>query len=1053
MKFKKVEIDAFRAYKSKEDGTFDFTYLDDSSEEIAADLIAIYGPNGFGKTSFYDAVEWGMTNRIKRLDEGEELAKDERKHSLVHVGGKSKQYILKNRDVKKEYGEVTLTLEDMKLTPKRTKELTKAGQNDYFFKPDEIHNTEVENSYFKDVILSQEGIDAFLRESKPEERYQRFVEYYDSCKDADRLYKNITQLLLENDNAIRDNKKDFKDKQKEIQSKKIPENIVAQTNGIINNLKKQDCIDLDELIPLDKNFSDEEINDLSFIIDEFRNEIIADGTGLIPNYENDKIAIDNLVSELPTYLRAKVEKSQAEAGLKRLGDLKFNFDELKALMNERRKREEERGTIRKELNTLLRFEDLRPKHDLIKHDIDSKIEEIESLKNRSQDINEQIVETTSDIEKLKLELNSIKSEQEELQTEKAGIESKFDNYISNLKKQNAFANELRTSSNERKNLEEQQKQANMKLTELQKLKREVNRGMENEIEELADPFPEVYEKLNNQRQILVTSEGKLKELEKKAENIQSLKELHGKIISFGKRYILETKSKKCPLCGDKQYTDFNELLTQIEKSNILSQEYEDIAGKIKKQEEEIQEIRNRYEDILKDLEIEIDAQIKDIKAKLVPLDQFINKKEENEKRLTQRRDLIDSQIEQYKNRFKDKTIEEIKAGLNSKISESEQKKKRINAELTEKEKQESGLKIKKIDIQKSIDIKKGELEGLQDNVSYIEYSNLIDTNPFLQDLKRGEIGNRINDLRKRTGELKALMEDSNKAITRLEGELRKEKEEDVLAKLEMVKKDISFNEGVINLYERKLSRYSDKIPTNIKETLESKKKEIGKKIVMLGDINIQLGALKGRLENLDELLSLKKLKADLSLLQKEKNELDNVKKKLRENKENLSRHIESLIKKFFEEKLINDIYQRIDPHPEYKDIGFQPDLSGKYPKLNIYVEKEKGVMSPNLFLSTAQINVLSLSIFLAKALNVKDDQGNPVDTIFIDDPIQSMDSINILSVIDLIRTIIHQHKKQVIVSTHDENFFNLLKKKIPAEYYPAKFIEFETFGKVKSSTD
>ena len=93
---------------------------------------------------------------------------------------------------------------------------------------------------------------------------------------------------------------------------------------------------------------------------------------------------------------------------------------------------------------------------------------------------------------------------------------------------------------------------------------------------------------------------------------------------------------------------------------------------------------------------------------------------------------------------------------------------------------------------------------------------------------------------------------------------------------------------------------------------------------------------------------------------------------------------------------------------------------------------------------------LSLCIFLAKALNAKDDDGNSIDSIFVDDPIRSMDSINILSTIDLLRSIVI-HEKQIILSTHDENFHNLLKKKIPSALFKSKFMELETFGKVKPS--
>lgn len=91
-----------------------------------------------------------------------------------------------------------------------------------------------------------------------------------------------------------------------------------------------------------------------------------------------------------------------------------------------------------------------------------------------------------------------------------------------------------------------------------------------------------------------------------------------------------------------------------------------------------------------------------------------------------------------------------------------------------------------------------------------------------------------------------------------------------------------------------------------------------------------------------------------------------------------------------------------------------------------------------------------MSIFLAKALHAKDDDGQSVDCIFIDDPIQAMDSINILSTIDLLRSLVANYNKQIILSTHDENFHRLLEKKIPPGYFDSKFIELETFGKVKS---
>ena len=175
--------------------------------------------------------------------------------------------------------------------------------------------------------------------------------------------------------------------------------------------------------------------------------------------------------------------------------------------------------------------------------------------------------------------------------------------------------------------------------------------------------------------------------------------------------------------------------------------------------------------------------------------------------------------------------------------------------------------------------------------------------------------------------------------------------------------------------------------------------------------------------------------------------------KLKREQRKASKHIDSQIESFFNVKLINMLYRKIDPHPIHEEIKFKCDFSTDQPQLNVFVaEEEEGIkpIVPSLYFSAAQLNTLSLSLFLAKALNVKDNEGNAVDCIFIDDPIQSMDSINILSMIDLLRSISVNLGKQIFLATCDENLYNLLQKKIPANRFNAKHIEFETSGKVKS---
>lgn len=110
-------------------------------------------------------------------------------------------------------------------------------------------------------------------------------------------------------------------------------------------------------------------------------------------------------------------------------------------------------------------------------------------------------------------------------------------------------------------------------------------------------------------------------------------------------------------------------------------------------------------------------------------------------------------------------------------------------------------------------------------------------------------------------------------------------------------------------------------------------------------------------------------------------------------------------------------------------MRFKPNLEVEL-RLDVFVvNKDSEQIIPNLYFSTAQINILSLCIFLATALKSKE-----YDCIFIDDPIQSMDSINVLSTMYLLRSIVVNNEKQIIISTHDETSIISLKRKCPQNY-------------------
>src|SRR5690606_3314057 len=100
---------------------------------------------------------------------------------------------------------------------------------------------------------------------------------------------------------------------------------------------------------------------------------------------------------------------------------------------------------------------------------------------------------------------------------------------------------------------------------------------------------------------------------------------------------------------------------------------------------------------------------------------------------------------------------------------------------------------------------------------------------------------------------------------------------------------------------------------------------------------------------------------------------------------------------------------------------------------------------PEYLFSSAQLNTFGICMFLSMALRQK---WLDFDTILIDDPIQNLDDINVLSFIDFLRGLLDSKnsKKQIILSTHDERFYDLMLKKF--KDYKIKTFRFESYGKL-----
>lgn len=125
--------------------------------------------------------------------------------------------------------------------------------------------------------------------------------------------------------------------------------------------------------------------------------------------------------------------------------------------------------------------------------------------------------------------------------------------------------------------------------------------------------------------------------------------------------------------------------------------------------------------------------------------------------------------------------------------------------------------------------------------------------------------------------------------------------------------------------------------------------------------------------------------------------------------------------------LVADIYSRLDPHPSFKELGIEHDIYRARGMMSI-VAKDPLTGSeekPVLIFSSSQANVAALSYFLALGWTAGE-AGVPF--VLLDDPLQSMDDVNVLGFADLCRFI--RMRRQLLLSTHERRFALLLARKL-----------------------
>lgn len=1030
-KLKGIELDAFRIYQEKQL----FNFLTNTGE--VANLIVIYAPNGYGKTSFIDAVEWALTGTINRISKNT---------ILKNTADNEKGLILKNIKSDKQFGTVKLIAENGGLLEKKTKVLRGSRKTDYA-----DGDIVVKSEIFKDInfsdfstksILGQDKIDSFLRSVSPKDRYDTLTNFWDEENDSE-LFKSILGLYSESEKQLKQVKEDLEEITQEIQRLVIRPSFILEINNLVEEFNKVKLIGL-SLPELNTN------NNKLFI-----NVLIETNTKLasvIQDIEKKLLSSQYLVANFDAYNDNK----------NKIINIKENIKVIKDILNKFNKREEEsislNSVVYEAYNLFEKYRDIKKVIKLYSSSVRIQqkikdfeeentaiVKEISTLNNKKTQQEHLLNETKDGLENLKKSKNDI----EKLYSK---LDSNLEGYFTISRKKSHLSKRLLILKDMISIRQDEMKEYKKQILTLKSYRRYEVKSILN-IDIGNEKITKLVGEISKGYKFIQQKELELKELDLEYNRFGNLNEQINTIYKVGKKFIEESRTTSCPLCK-KEYDDFETLIRNVDRDFINIDILNKIKDKIVNLELIIKDEKNKIDNLTDSFRREIDNELHflsilefESEAKIASynsLNQRMNTKlnyfNNEESELISFFNQLNIDIE--KNNKKD--IAKIKSSILEKMNKLSNTILDYNNKVNETS--ENTIKLTTKLQQKEVEYvsNKNRIRELKEDPILKNYNQLLSELKIESNLEKiKEISNEVKEKFILHLHQKRII--SNQ-ISNLDVELNDFNKQDINEKYMKLQNDHQEVQDNIDKYDLKLNQLinsksaskDEVIQINANLTLQNSSAKSALNI--LNDLMGFTNYIENNIESKTKESKKRELEDKLAVLKKSNQELSNA-------KEYITSYIENKINDSFNLESINSIYQRIDPHPDFNNIKFETDFSKDKPEINIYASDSKEKLAPILYFSAAQVNILSLSIFLAKALLENQDGLN---TIIMDDPIQHLDNLNILSFIDLLRTITNQLDKQVILSTHNENFYKLIKRKLDPEYTKSKFIELESFGKIRN---
>lgn len=1037
MKLKTIDIKAFRLFDEQH---LDFTSERQGGEGESANFVSIYAPNGFGKTSLFDAIEFGMTGNIHRLKLGNF---DEQ----VKYDGKLSDFssFIHNKKMPDDKVYIRLGVEgygngivEKEVEPEAEKGLLTGNGH---------------NAFFTNAILSQDWFSEFLSATTAEERFRSFMRNFHQSDDL-LEYHSTLKSTLTSLNRERGSKQRTLDQLKGKLNNDIDEHIVERLEEAYEKLKArgiqtswQRKIDEDSLTKL-RMESDLAIGQLES--EKKRQELLLDSIQRLMSGQEGLLTPNRIEEQRRANDALKSKIAESEKSLTKVKRLKALLEQTEKLQQERKLCNTELERLTQLIEGYAQFALLLS--EIVKQNQEIKISEgvIEAQKKEKDRIENQQKDVVKQKEDWLRQLTIVGNKLSQL----AEDYEKYSLMLDDIKKKEKLEADLQAELSKKKEEGESLERQQARLLDIQK------KIVERHIDDVIDEYKQ-------QSLDLITSNQQIKQKQdaigEEEESIKRQTAYQGQVeelLARARGMVEELKTGVCPLCGHDHGATEN-LLKSIEDNKAISSSIEAAMARIAILKAEITKEKEKTESIYQELAGLVEKAYAKHSEKRSEhkktLEELTARLEETQRSIAESKKAITEKYKDFEGLLQEQVRQQYEAA-----------KKHVQDKLSACEQAFADLK-NKMDSAASL-TEQNEQKRAQSQAAIQDILNREEYQVYYRLLKEGETADdaALAVWKASKGEKEQVLTsyDTRLAETRTAiGRLRDEDKADVAmeapltSELTKLKTDLAESEAVmkksLQFIERdcKIADVNDETPINdIIKGLEAKKKE-GEAAVVSTEIKERnLGELNTLLVAAGKYNQHQMLKREIEDAKGQLSEVikgqENVKSEINRLQEYLTRYVEN----FFQVDLINELYNRIDPHPEYKEVKFECDFTLTRPRLNVYMgsrDKKSDQIVPNLYFSTAQVNILSFCIFLAKAMFAKTDEGQDVGCIFIDDPIQALDDINILSMIDLLRNVAFTMNKQVVITTHDQNFFGLLQKKIPQDSFNACYWEIYERGKFR----